>query len=144
MVSGYWKNEQATREKYIGKWWATGDMGYKDDDGYIWFVGRKDDVISSAGYRIGPGEIEDCLIKHPAIAQVAVIGVPDELRGEAVKAFIVLKAGEVASDALTQDIQDSVRKRLQLMNIPARSSTLMICHSPPRERSDATNCVICT
>ena len=118
MVSGYWKNEQATREKYIGKWWATGDMGYKDDDGYIWFVGRKDDVISSAGYRIGPGEIEDCLIKHPAIAQVAVIGVPDELRGEAVKAFIVLKAGEVASDALTQDIQDSVRKRLAAYEYP--------------------------
>lgn len=118
MVSGYWKNEEATREKYIGKWWSTGDMGYKDDDGYIWFVGRKDDVISSAGYRIGPGEIEDCLIKHPAIAQVAVIGVPDKLRGEAVKAFVVLKSGEIASDELTQDIQDSVRKRLAAYEYP--------------------------
>lgn len=118
MVSGYWKNDEATREKYIGKWWATGDMGYKDNDGYIWFVGRKDDVISSAGYRIGPGEIEDCLIKHPAIAQVAVIGVPDELRGEAVKAFIVLKDGEVPSDALTENIQNSVRKRLAAYEYP--------------------------
>ncbi len=118
MVSGYWKNEEATREKYIGQWWSTGDMGYKDDDGYLWFVGRKDDVISSAGYRIGPGEIEDCLIKHPAIAQVAVVGVPDEMRGEAIKAYIVLKANEVASEALTQDIQNSVRKRLAAYEYP--------------------------
>ena len=118
MVSGYWNNEQATREKYIGKWWATGDMGYKDEAGYIWFVGRKDDVISSAGYRIGPGEIEDCLIKHSAIAQVAVVGVPDEMRGEAIKAYIVLKAGEVACDELTRDIQNSVRKRLAAYEYP--------------------------
>lgn len=118
MVTGYWNNDQATREKYIDKWWATGDMGYKDDDGYIWFVGRKDDVISSAGYRIGPGEIEDCLIKHSAIAQVAVIGVPDELRGEAIKAYIVLKDGHTASESLTQDIQDSVRKRLAAYEYP--------------------------
>ncbi len=118
MVAGYWNNVQATREKYIGKWWATGDMGYKDEAGYIWFVGRKDDVISSAGYRIGPGEIEDCLMKHSAIAQVAVIGVPDELRGEAVKAYIVLKDGHTESESLTQDIQDSVRKRLAAYEYP--------------------------
>ena len=118
MVTGYWKNEAATREKYIGKWWATGDTGYKDEDGYIWFVGRKDDVISSAGYRIGPGEIEDCLLKHPAIAQVAVIGVPDELRGEAVKAFVVLKQGEQASEELTENIRNSVRKQLAAYEYP--------------------------
>ena len=118
MVAGYWKNEKATRDKFIGQWWATGDMGYKDDEGYIWFVGRKDDVISSAGYRIGPGEIEDCLIKHPAIAQVAVIGVPDELRGEAVKAYVVLKPGEVPSESLTDDIQNSVKQRLAAYEYP--------------------------
>ena len=118
MVTGYWRNEEATQEKYVGKWWVTGDTGYKDEDGYIWFVGRKDDVISSAGYRIGPGEIEDCLLKHPAIAQVAVIGVPDELRGEAIKAFIVLKSGEKPSESLTDDIQNSVRKQLAAYEYP--------------------------
>ena len=118
MVSGYWKNEKATQEKFIGKWWGTGDTGYKDEDGYIWFVGRKDDVISSAGYRIGPGEIEDCLLKHPAIAQVAVIGVPDELRGEAIKAFIVLKDDFEASEQLTEQIRNSVRKRLAAYEYP--------------------------
>ncbi len=118
MVAGYWNNEKATREKFIGRWWATGDMGFKDDEGYIWFVGRKDDVISSAGYRIGPGEIEDCLIKHPAIAQVAVVGVPDELRGEAIKAYIVLKAGERASDLLTENIRNSVKQQLAAYEYP--------------------------
>ena len=119
MVLGYWNNDQATKEKFIGKWWGTGDTGYKDDDGYIWFVGRKDDVISSAGYRIGPGEIEDCLMKHPAIAQVAVIGVPDEIRGEAIKAFIVLKNDAPEPDsALTKDIQDSVRSQLAAYEYP--------------------------
>lgn len=118
MVSGYWNNKEATQEKYIGKWWGTGDTGYKDEDGYLWFVGRKDDVISSAGYRIGPGEIEDCLLKHPAIAQVAVIGIPDKLRGEVVKAYIVLKDGNQPSDKLTAEIQDSVRKRLAAYEYP--------------------------
>ena len=84
----------------------------------MWFVGRKDDVISSAGYRIGPGEIEDCLLKHPAIAQVAVIGVPDEMRGEAVKAFIVLKPDEKVSEELTENIRDSVRTQLAAYEYP--------------------------
>ncbi len=118
MVSGYWNNESATKEKYIDRWWSTGDSGYKDEDGYIWFVGRKDDVISSAGYRIGPGEIEDCLLKHPAIAQVAVIGVPDQLRGEAIKAFIVLKSDCQPSGRLTEEIQDSVRSQLAAYEYP--------------------------
>ncbi len=118
MVAGYWNNEKATRKKFIGQWWATGDMGYRDDEGYIWFVGRKDDVISSAGYRIGPGEIEDCLIKHPAIAQVAVVGVPDELRGEVVKAYIVLREGEAPTDLLTDNIQKSVKQQLATYEYP--------------------------
>ncbi len=118
MVLGYWNNEEATRSKFIGRWWGTGDTGYKDEDGYIWFVGRKDDVISSAGYRIGPGEIEDCLMKHPAIAQVAVIGVPDELRGEAVKAYVVLNRGVDADEALTENIRQSVRTQLAKYEYP--------------------------
>jgi acetyl-CoA synthetase len=115
---GYWNNDAATKAKHLGEWWGTGDMGYRDDRGYLWFVGRKDDVISSAGYRIGPGEIEDCLLKHPAIAQAAVIGVPDSLRGEIVKAFIVLKAEASPSDELKAQIQASVRDRLAAYEYP--------------------------
>ena len=74
MFLGYWGREDATREKFTGDWFRTGDLGYRDCDGYHWFMGRKDDVISSAGHRIGPGEIEDCLLKHPAVRQAAVVG----------------------------------------------------------------------
>ena len=94
MFLEYWDKPEATREKFIGDWMTTGDQGVIDDDGYFTFVGRDDDVITSAGYRIGPGEIEDCLIKHPAVALAAVIGKPDPVRTEIVKAFIVLKAGQ--------------------------------------------------
>ncbi len=118
MFLGYWGNEDATREKFIGKWFCTGDVGVRDEDGYLWFVGRKDDVISSAGYRIGPGEIEDCLLKHPAVVQAAAIGSPDELRGNIVKAFIVLAKGYRPSDDLKQEIQDSVRTRLAAYEYP--------------------------
>ena len=115
---GYWENEQATREKFIGDYWGTGDLGYRDGDGYLWFVGRTDDVISSAGHRIGPGEIEDCLIKHEAVAQAAVIGSPDELRGEVIKAFIILADGQTPSDTLAQNIQQSVKQRLAAHEYP--------------------------
>ncbi|MFQ5935930.1 MAG: acyl-CoA synthetase [Acidiferrobacterales bacterium] len=118
MFLGYWQNEEATRKKFIGEWFCTGDVGYRDEDGYLWFVGRKDDVISSAGYRIGPGEIEDCLLKHPAVAQAAVIGSPDELRGNIVKAYIVLAHGQQPSDELKKAIQDSVRTRLAAYEYP--------------------------
>ncbi len=118
MFLGYWNRRQATEDKFIGQWWGTGDIGYRDEDGYLWFVGRKDDVISSAGYRIGPGEIEDCLIKHPAVRQAAVVGSPDELRGEIVKAFIVLTDGHNGSEALKKEIQDSVRNRLAAYEYP--------------------------
>ncbi len=118
MVSGYWNNEKATQAKFIGKWWGTGDIGCRDEDGYLWFVGRKDDVISSAGYRIGPGEIENCLLNHPAVAQVAVVGVPDELRGEAVKACIVLSSQFEPTPELTEQIRASVRERLAAYEYP--------------------------
>ena len=118
MFLEYWDNPNATREKFIGDWMTTGDQGVIDDEGYFTFVGRDDDVITSAGYRIGPGEIEDCLIKHPAVALAAVIGKPDPVRTEIVKAFIVLKSGSRASDALASDIQGFVRTHLSAHEYP--------------------------
>lgn len=118
MFLGYWNNEQATQKKIANGWFRTGDVGYRDDDGYIWFVGRKDDVISSAGYRIGPGEIEDCLLKHPAVAQAAVIGKPDALRGSLIKAFIVLARGHAAGEDLKRDIQNAVKTQLAAYEYP--------------------------
>ena len=89
-----------------------------DDEGYIHFVGRDDDVITSGGYRIGPGEIEDCLLKHPAVSMVAVVGKPDPVRTEIVKAFIVLKSGTEPTDALTAELQSFVRQRLAAHEYP--------------------------
>ncbi|TAK42215.1 MAG: AMP-binding protein, partial [Betaproteobacteria bacterium] len=109
---GYWNNPQATTEKFIGDWGCTGDQGRMDEDGTIWYQGRSDDVIKSAGYRIGPAEIENCLVRHPAVANAAVIGKPDEARGQIVKAFVVLQPGEAPSQALIDDIQRHVRGRL--------------------------------
>ena len=118
MFLGYWKNPAATKAKKTANWFRTGDIGYRDEDGFLWFVGRKDDVISSAGYRIGPGEIEDSLLRHPAVLQAAVIGKPDDLRGQIVKAFVVLAKGQVATDALAKAIQQSVRERLSAHEYP--------------------------
>jgi acetyl-CoA synthetase len=115
---GYWENEAATRSKLRGDWFLTGDVGYRDAEGYLWFVGRQDDVISSAGYRIGPGEIENCLIRHPAVVQAAVIGVPDELRGQIIKAFVVAAAGVVPDAELTADIQRQVKQQLAAYEYP--------------------------
>jgi acetyl-CoA synthetase len=112
MFLEYWGKPEATRAKFIGDWMTTGDQGVMDDEGYISFVGRDDDVITSAGFRIGPGEIEDCLIRHPAVALAAVIGKPDALRTEIVKAFIVLKKDYAPSDALATEIQSFVKTRL--------------------------------
>ena len=118
MFLGYWNNQAATREKITNGWFRTGDVGYRDEDGFLWFVGRKDDVITSAGYRIGPGEIEDSLLKHPAVMQAAAIGKPDELRGEIVKAFIVLTDDFAPTDELASEIQQSVKTRLSAHEYP--------------------------
>jgi len=118
MFLEYWRNPEATEEKFIGDWSLTGDLAKKDEDGYLWFVGRKDDLITSSGYRIGPAEIEDCLIRHPAVAMAAVIGSPDEVRGEVVKAFIILKEGTPATKELSAEIQDFVKKRLAAHEYP--------------------------
>jgi acetyl-CoA synthetase len=118
MFLEYWGRPDATREKFNGDWMTTGDQGVVDDEGYISFVGRDDDVITSSGFRIGPGEIEDCLIRHPAVALAAAVGKPDPVRTEIVKAFIVLKPGRVASDALATEIQSFVRTRLSAHEYP--------------------------
>ena len=118
MFLEYWGNPEATRDKFIGDWMTTGDQGVMDDEGYVSFVGRDDDVITSAGFRIGPGEIEDCLIRHPAVALAAAVGKPDALRTEIVKAFIVLKKGYAASDSLASDIQSFVKTRLSAHEYP--------------------------
>ena len=118
MFLQYWGKPEATRDKFVGDWMTTGDQGTMDEDGYFSFVGRDDDVITSAGFRIGPGEIEDCLIRHPAVALAAVVGKPDPVRTEIVKAFIVLKSGHAASDALAAEIQGFVRTRLSAHEYP--------------------------
>ncbi len=118
MFLQYWGRPEATRDKFIGDWMLTGDQGTMDDEGYFTFVGRDDDVISSSGFRIGPGEIEDCLIGHPAVALAAAVGKPDALRGEIVKAFIVLKRGHAASDETAAEIQAYVKTRLSAHEYP--------------------------
>jgi acetyl-CoA synthetase len=114
----YWKNPEATKDKYIGDWLLTGDLGIQDEDGYFWFVSRKDDVIKSAGYRIGPGEIEGCLGAHDAVAMAAVIGVPDDFKGQVPKAFVVLRPGVEPSDELAEELRQHVRKRLAPHEVP--------------------------
>jgi acetyl-CoA synthetase len=118
MFLRYWNNPQATRDKFIGEHLVTGDAGIMDEAGFVRFVGRTDDVITSAGYRIGPGPIEDCLISHPAVKEAAVVGMPDVERTEIVKAFIVLRDGQEPGDALVRSIQDHVRTRLSAYEYP--------------------------
>jgi acetyl-CoA synthetase len=118
MFLNYWQNPQATREKFVGDWSLTGDLGKKDEDGYLWYVARKDDIITCSGYRIGPAEIEDCLIKHPAVAMSAVIGTPDPVRTEIVKAFLVLKPGTPATEDLISEIKEFVKTRLAAHEYP--------------------------
>jgi len=118
MFLGYWNNETATAEKFRGDWMVTGDRGVADEDGYITYQGRSDDLINSAGYRIGPAEIEDCLARHPAVALAAVIGIPDGLRGEVIKACIVLRVGNVPSADLAEEIKGFVKTRLAAHEYP--------------------------
>ncbi|NYT76315.1 AMP-binding protein [Alcaligenaceae bacterium] len=118
MFLGYWNNEKGTQEKFIDDWLVTGDTGFQDEDGYVHFVGRNDDVITSAGYRIGPGEIEDCILQHPAVKMVAVVGAPDAARTEVVVAVVVVH-DDVQPDAdLARAIQDHVKIRLAAHEYP--------------------------
>ena len=114
----YFGNPEATRKKYTGDWCRTGDVAVCDEDGYLWYQGRADDVFKAAGYRIGPSEIENCLVRHPAVANAAVVPSPDEMRGNIVKAFIVLAPGYAPSPALEADIAQHVRQHLAPYEYP--------------------------
>lgn len=118
MMLRYWEQPEATEDKYRDGWLRTGDLGVEDDDGYLWFKSRADDVILSMGYRIGPGEIEECLMGHPHVGMSAVIGVPDEIRGEVPVAFVVLRDGVEVSPGLEAELQDHVRTRLAGHEVP--------------------------
>ncbi len=118
MFLRYWSDNAATEKKFIGDWMTTGDRGVMDADGFFHFVGRDDDVITSAGYRIGPAEIEDCLVGHPAVALAAVIGKPDPMRTQLVKAYIVLRKAYAPGDNLKREIQSYVKARLSAHEYP--------------------------
>ncbi|MGB3875210.1 MAG: AMP-binding protein [Shinella zoogloeoides] len=118
MFLGYWRNDRATAEKFVGDWLMTGDLGRMDEEGYVTFFGRDDDVITSSGYRIGPSEIEDCLAGHPAVQLAAAVGKPDPVRTEIVKAYVVLRPGEVPSPALAAEIREWVKSRLSMHEYP--------------------------
>jgi acyl-coenzyme A synthetase/AMP-(fatty) acid ligase len=105
----YWQDPEATAAAHIGDWYLTGDRARVDEDGYFWFTARADDVIISAGYRIGPFEVESVIMEHPAVQEVACIGVPDHERGQVVKAFVVLVPGRSPSDELAAEIQEHVK-----------------------------------
>jgi acetyl-CoA synthetase len=119
---GYWNNDAATRAKFTGdpadSWCRTGDLARRDTDGTLWYEGRADDVFKSAGYRIGPGEIENCLLKHPAVANAAVVPKPDAERGALVKAYVVLAEGHAGNAALVEALQAHVKARLAPYEYP--------------------------
>jgi len=116
----YLGNSAATEKTIQGEWYVTGDMAYKDESGYFWFIGRTDDIMLSSGYRIGPFEIENVLIEHPAVKESAVVASPDEIRGEVVKAFIVLTEGCMPSDALADDLKNFVKKQTAPYKYPRK------------------------
>jgi acyl-coenzyme A synthetase/AMP-(fatty) acid ligase len=109
MFQEYWRNPEATLASIRGDWYITGDRAYKDEDGYFWFVGRADDVIITAGYRVGPFEVESALKEHPAVAESAVVASPDQMRGEIVKAFVILAPGYEPADSLARELQEHVK-----------------------------------
>eukprot|EP00026_Physarum_polycephalum_P003357 Phypoly_transcript_03367.p1 GENE.Phypoly_transcript_03367~~Phypoly_transcript_03367.p1 ORF type:complete len:622 (+),score=98.47 Phypoly_transcript_03367:532-2397(+) len=142
----YWNNPTATAEKFRGDWLLTGDIGRKDANGYFWYVGRNDDLINTSGYRVGPSEVEHAIHKHKSVAMVAVIGVPDELRGEIIKAFVMLKEGFEGTEELKKEIQNFVKTRLAAHEYPRElefvkelplTATGKIMHKTLREQEKA-------
>jgi acetyl-CoA synthetase len=122
MFREYLNNEE-NKKSFVGDWYYTGDKAYRDEDGYLWFIGRDDDVIKSSGYRIGPFEVESALIEHPAVQEAAVVGSPDDIRGLIVKAFIILKPGHQSFQTLVSGRSRTMSRKLPLpTNIPVLSS----------------------
>jgi acetyl-CoA synthetase len=118
MLLGYWNRPEATADKFAGEWMRTGDLARQDEDGYFWFESRLDDVIKSSGYRIGPAEIEECLLRHPSVAQCAVVGAPDRVRGQVVMAYVILSAGAGGGPELEEELRRTVRSRLAAYEYP--------------------------
>jgi acetyl-CoA synthetase len=118
MMLGYWNNEAATKDKFVGDWLKTGDLASIDDQGYFRFVGRDDDVIVSAGYRIGPVEIEETLVKHCDVLMAAAVGKADPVRGQVVKAFVVLREGSEGGEDLAAELKGLVKSRLGAHEYP--------------------------
>jgi len=118
MFLGYWNDERATERKFANGWLLTGDLAHQDDEGFITFEGRDDDVITSSGYRIGPAEIKDCLSGHPAVQLAAAVGKPDSVRTEIVKAYVVLSPAYAPSAELATEISDWVKMRLSMHEYP--------------------------
>jgi acetyl-CoA synthetase len=118
MLLEYWNRPDATRGKFRGSWLRTGDLARIDEEGYFWFASRADQVIKSAGYRIGPGEIEQCLIRHDAVASSAVVGAPDPVRGEVVMAYVQLRQGVKPSPELESQLRVHVKRRLAAYEYP--------------------------
>jgi acetyl-CoA synthetase len=117
--TGYW---EAPTPAFRGKWYLTGDIMQKDEDGYLYFSGRNDDIITSSGYRIGPADVENVLIEHMSVAEAAVVGKPDPERTEIVKAFVVLRGNTEASEVLAEELRQLVRRRLSLHAYPREIS----------------------
>jgi acetyl-CoA synthetase/medium-chain acyl-CoA synthetase len=118
LFSEYWLNPKEMAAHFQGDWYLTGDRASRDADGYFWFVGRKDDVIKSSGYRIGPFEVESALLEHPAVLEAAVIGKPDALRGQIVKACVVLRAGIEPGEDLKRDLQTHCKRLIAAYKYP--------------------------
>ena len=129
---GYWRNDEATRAKFTGDWCRTGDLARRDADGYLWYEGRADDVFKAAGYRIGPGEIENCLVKHPAVANAAVVPKPDRERGAVVKAYVVLAPELVAARARQTSAKAQFDLKL-IAELQAHVRTLLAPYEYPKE-----------
>ncbi len=129
---GYWKNEAATQAKFTGDWCRTGDLAVRDADGYLWYQGRSDDVFKSAGYRIGPGEIENCLVKHPAVANAAVVPKPDPERGALVKAYVVIAPDFIAACAGNTGVTAQLHSKLTL-ELQAHVKGLLAPYEYPKE-----------
>jgi acetyl-CoA synthetase len=117
---GYWNNDEDSKETFGGEWFHTKDAASLDEDGYVWYEGRADDVIIAAGYRIGPFEVESALLEHACVAEAAAVASPDERRGNVVKAFIVLAEGKEGSDELVDEIKGFVRQRLSAYAYPRK------------------------
>ncbi|HEY2438251.1 MAG TPA: AMP-binding protein, partial [Solirubrobacteraceae bacterium] len=117
---GYWRQPEASEETFGGEWFHSKDAAREDEDGYVWYEGRADDVIIAAGYRIGPFEVESVCLEHPAVAEAAAVASPDERRGSVVKAFVVLAEGDGPSDEIAEEIKAFVRERLSAYAYPRR------------------------